>query len=101
VPPDTVPVTPTKQIEIVLPSPQTEKIHREKIPRSLENISISPSVLMNSLSSEIISLKDTILETVRTIHGLSKYRYRVPREVYSRILQTLREDHKETVSGPN
>ena len=99
--PDTAPATPTKQMEVVLPSPQTEEIHRGKIPRSLESVSTSPSVPMSSPSSEVTSLRDTILEAVRTIHGLSKYQHGVPREVHSRILQTLKEDHKETVSGPN
>jgi hypothetical protein len=54
-----------------------------------------------SSPSEVTSLRDTILEAVRTIHILSKYQHGVPREVHSRILQTLKEDHKETVSGPN
>jgi hypothetical protein len=45
--PDTTPATPTKQIEVVLPSPQTEEIHRGKIPRSLESVSTSPSVPMS------------------------------------------------------
>jgi hypothetical protein len=101
VPPDTAPATPTKQIEVVLPSPQTKEIYRRKIPRSLESISTSPSALMSSPSSKITSLRDTILETVRIIHRFSKYRHGIPREIHSRILQTLRENHKETVSKPN
>jgi hypothetical protein len=87
-------------MEVVLPSPQTEEIHRGKIPRSVESISTSPSVSMSS-PSEVTSLRDTILEAVRIIHGLSKYQHKVPREIHSRILQTLKKDHKETVSGPN
>lgn len=101
VPPDTVPATPTKQMEVVLPSPQTEEIHRGKIPRSLESISTSPSAPMSSPSSDVTPLRDMILEAVRIIHGFSKHQHGVPREVHSRILQTLREDHKETVSVPN
>jgi hypothetical protein len=74
-------------------SPQTEEIHRGKIPRSLESI--------RSSSIEVTSLMDLILEVVRVIHGFSKYYHGVPREVHSRILQTLREDHKEILSMPN
>jgi hypothetical protein len=55
VPPDTAPATPTKQMEVVLPSPQTEEIYRGKIPRSLESISTSPSAPM-SLAISCISL---------------------------------------------
>lgn len=100
--PDTaVPATPAKQVEDVLPSPQTEEIHRGKIPRSLESTSSSPSPPMSSPSIEVTSLGDMILEAVRVIHGFSKYQHGVPREVHSRILQTLREDDKENFSVPN
>lgn len=41
-PPDSVLATPMKQMDGALPSPQTEEIHRGKIPMSLESISTSP-----------------------------------------------------------
>src|SRR6185437_6984981 len=92
--------TPTKQPEGVLPSPRTEEIHRGKIPRSLASIPSSPSLPMSSSPTDDISTRDMILEAVRIIHGFSKHQHGVPREVHSRILRTLREDHKETVSVP-
>jgi hypothetical protein len=42
-----------------------------------------------------------ILEAVRIIHQFSKYQDGVPKEVHSRILQTLREHHGQTISVPN
>jgi hypothetical protein len=98
--PETAPATP-KQAGDVLPSPQTEEIRRGKIPTSLESVSSSPRSATGSSSAEVTSLRDVILEAVRIVYQFSKYQHGVPREVHSRILQTLREDHKETISVPN
>jgi hypothetical protein len=100
-PPDRAPATPVKDGRDDLFSPQTEEIHRGKIPRSLESIRSSASPPMSSPPIEVTSLTDLILEAVRVIHGFSKYHHGLPREVHSRILQTLREDHKEIISVPN
>jgi len=55
------------------------------LPRSLPGS--SPSV-------EIAPLKDMITEAVRVIHQLCKYQHELPREVYSRILLTLQNNHE-------
>jgi hypothetical protein len=94
------PVTPLKQMEGALPSPQTEEVHREKIPTSLESISSSPKSRTCS-SSDKASLMDMILEAVRVIHQFNKYPHGVPKKVHSRILQTLRKDHQETIDASN
>jgi hypothetical protein len=90
--PPATPVTPLKQMEGALFSPQTEEVHREKIPASPESISLSPSS-RTCLSSDATSLMDMILEAVRVIHQFNKYPHGVLREVHSRILQTLQKDH--------
>jgi len=82
----------------VLPSPQTEEIPREKILIPLESISSSPRSISGS---EATSLMDMILEAARVIHQFSKYPHGVPREVHSRILQTVREGHRKIISVPN
>jgi hypothetical protein len=92
---DTAPVTPTKLTKGRLASPQTEEIHREKIPMSLHSITSSPGSITGSSSTEVAPLMDMILEAVRIIHRLSKYPQGVPQDVHSRILTTLREDHQE------
>jgi hypothetical protein len=94
------PVTPLKQMDGALSSPQTEEVHREKIPTSLESISSSPRSRTCS-SSDATSLMDMILEAVRVIHQFNKYPHGVPREVHSRILQTLRKDHQGTIDASN
>jgi hypothetical protein len=94
------PVTPLNQIEGALPSPQTEEVHREKIPTSLESISSSPRS-RTCLSSDATSFMDMILEAVRVIHQFNKYPHGASREVHSRILQTLRKDHQGTIGAPN
>jgi hypothetical protein len=94
---DTAPATPTKLIESQSASPQTEEIHREKIPTSLQSVASSPGSITGLSSAEVASLMDMILEAVRVIHQLSKYPQGVPREVHSRILTTLRADHQEAL----
>ena len=100
-PADIAPVTPMKQMRDALASPQTEEIRREKIPTSLESISSSPSSTTGASSTETTSLMDMILEAVRVIHQFSKYPHGVPREVHSRILQTLQKDHQEAIGASN
>jgi hypothetical protein len=101
-PADIAPVTPMKQMRDALASPQTEEIRREKIPTSLESISSSPSSTTGASSTETTSLiMDMILEAVRVIHQFSKYPHGVPREVHSRILQTLQKDHQEATGASN
>jgi hypothetical protein len=78
-----------------------QEIRREKIPASLESLSSSPRFTTSSSSTEVTSLRDMVLEAVRIIHQFSKYPHGVPREVHSRILQTLQEDHKKAVNVPN
>ncbi len=94
------PVTPLKQMEGALPSPQTEEVHREKTPTSLESISSSPKS-RTCLSSNTASLMDMILEAIRVIHQFNKYPHGVPRKVHSRILQTLRKDPEGTIDASN
>lgn len=101
VPADIAPVTPMKQMGDALLSPQMEEIRREKIPTSLESISSSPRSTTGSTSTEPTSLMDMILEAVRVIHQFSKYPHGVPREVHSRILQTLPKDHQEAIGTSN
>lgn len=96
------PATPVRQKEgNVLPSPQTEEIHRGKIPTSLESICSPARSPMSSPPTEVTSLREMILEAVRSIHGFSKYQHGIPREVHSMILQTLQEDRKEALGVPN
>jgi hypothetical protein len=91
---DAAPTTSMKRVGVMLSSPQTEKIRREKISTSFENIfSLSRSTTGSSFT-EITLLRDMILEAIRIIHQFSKYPNGVPREVHSKILQTLREDCK-------
>jgi hypothetical protein len=93
-------VTPLKQMEGALPSPQTEEVHREKIPTSPESISLSPRSRMCS-SSDATSLMDIILKAVRVIYQFNKYPHGVPREVHSRILQTLQKDRQGAIGASN
>jgi len=96
------PATPAQQTERnVFTSPQTEEIHREKIPTSVKSISSSPSPTVGSPSTEVTTVRDMVLEAVRIIHGFSQHQQGVPKAVHSRILQTLRADGKELSSLPN
>lgn len=95
------PATPTKQLGAVPSSPQTEEIHRAKIPPSLESISSSPGSVTDPSSPEAAPLIDMIVEAVRIIHQFSKYPHAVPQEVHSRILQTLQNDNQEAIVASN
>jgi hypothetical protein len=95
-PPDATPVMPTKEVAAELLSPLREEIHREKIYMSLKSISSSWSSTIGSPSTELTSLRDTVLEAVRVVHGLSKYQEAVPKEVHSMILQSVQGDRKES-----
>ena len=100
-PPGTTPVAPVKHVGDVAPLPQTGEIHRDKMPTSVPSISLSPRSTTDSSSTEVASFWNMIVEADRTIHQCSKYQHGVPREVHSRVLQILRERHRETISVPN
>ena len=53
-------------------SPQTEEVYREKIPTSFESIRSSQG-LMSTVRGDARALTDSILESVRIIHSLSKH----------------------------
>jgi len=93
------PITPTKLIQGPSTSPQTEEIHREKIPTSLESVSSSPGSGPGSSSPEAIALIDQVVEAVRVIHQFSKYPYAVPPNVHSRILQSHWSDSQEAIDA--
>lgn len=88
---DAAPTTPTKQMDSASSSPQTEEIHRAKIPASLDGISspLRSRTGSGSFSPEETPLIKMIIEAVHVIHQFSKYPHAAPREVHSRILQRL------------
>lgn len=90
-----------KRLRAVPSSPQTEEIHRAKIPTALESISSSHGSTTDPSSPEAAPLTDLIVEAVRIIHQFSKYPHAVPREVHPRILQTLRNDNQEAIVTSN
>jgi len=88
---DLIQSTPAHQTKAgPIESPQTEEIYRKKIPTSLESIRSSPG-LASTVRGDARALTDSILESVRIIHGLSKHQDGPPRQVHATILRALRD----------
>jgi len=79
--------------------PQTKEICRE-IPTSLESIR-SSSGLVSIVRGDAPALTDSILQSVRIIHGLSKNRDGPPREVHATILRALRNPCQDMFTSSN
>ena len=71
-------------------SPETEEIYRGKIPTSFESVRSSPGSV-STVREDARSLADSILESIRIVHGLSKYQDSPPRKVHATILRALRD----------
>ena len=90
-PADPVQSTPARQTKAgPIGSPGTEEICRVNILTSLENVRPSPG-LMSAVRGDAPALTDSILESVRIIHGLSKNQDGPSREVHATILRALRD----------
>jgi len=89
--------TPIHQIAAPMKSPQTEEVYRAKIPASPESIRSSSSMI-DAVPESGLTVKDQILEAIRIVHGLSKHREDLPREVHVTILQALRDSHQDTLA---
>ena len=79
--------------------PQTKEICRE-IPTSLESIR-SSSGLVSTVRGDAPALTDSILQSIRIIHGLSKNRDGPPREVHATILRALRNPCQDMFASSN
>jgi hypothetical protein len=75
-----------------------EEISKKKLLISLENISSSFKFILDSEKTSLINI---IFKAARIIYQFSKYFYKVPKEIHSRILQTVRENYKKTINMSN
>ncbi|KAL2782867.1 hypothetical protein BJX66DRAFT_319638, partial [Aspergillus keveii] len=73
-------------------SPQTEEIHRDKIPESVVSLPPTHQATPESININTQCTKDLIIQAVRTIHGLSTHRDSTPNNLHQRILQSLQGD---------
>ncbi|KAL2802112.1 hypothetical protein BJX63DRAFT_438187 [Aspergillus granulosus] len=80
-------------------SPQTEEIHREKVPGSAESPDSSrPSTLEPSIM-EASPIQELIVEAARTLYQLSQHQDGVPKAVHRRILQSLQASQPEALAA--
>ncbi|KAE8358565.1 hypothetical protein BDV27DRAFT_163459 [Aspergillus caelatus] len=84
-------VTPTKQTERRLSSPQTEEIQRKAILTSLESITSTGQSTRMRLFPNRRSIIDLTIKATRTICHLSKHKDGVPSDVHKRVLQSLQQ----------
>ena len=92
------PVQSTPAHQRAAPSPQTEEVYRARIPESPESIR-SPSRMTNAIPENGLTVMDHILEVIPVIHGLSKHKEGLPREVHVTILQALRDSSQGTLAS--
>ena len=89
--PSASPVQTTKASN-VLPSSQTGEKSSSKPPSPGFPVSPSSSAVTSLPPTQIIALRDMIVETIRVIHHFCQYQEEIPREVYPRILLTLQNN---------
>ncbi|CEL07121.1 uncharacterized protein CDV56_101378 [Aspergillus thermomutatus] len=80
-------------------SPQTEEIHREKVPALAESPDLSRSSIPKSSIMEAPPVQKLIAEAARTLYQLSQHQDGVPKDVHRRILQSLQGSQPEALAA--